>query len=37
MQQDLTQLYELLAGFPDQLMGVLLAYLVFKTLIDIIK
>lgn len=37
MQQDLTLLYEILAGLPDQIMAVLLAYLTIKTFIDVIK
>jgi len=37
MAQDLTMLYELLAGLPDQIMGLLLAYLTIKTFIDMIK
>lgn len=37
MEPDLTMLYELLAGLPDQIMAVLLVYLTIKTFIDMIK
>ena len=37
MDQDLTLLFEVLAGLPDQIMGVLLAYLAFKTFLDVFK
>ena len=37
MEQDLTMLYELLAGLPDQLFAVLLAHLTIKTFVDMIK
>jgi len=37
MAQDLTLLYELLSGLPDQIMAVLLVYLTYKTFLDMIK
>ncbi len=35
--EDITALYEILAGLPDQIMAVLLAYLCFKTFLDMVK
>jgi hypothetical protein len=37
MEQDLTMLYEILAGLPDQIMAVLLVYLTIKTFLDMVK
>jgi hypothetical protein len=34
---DISALYEILAGLPDQIMAVLLAYLCFKTFLDMVK
>ena len=37
MLYDFTTLEQILSGLPDQIMGVLLAYLTFKTFLDLIK
>ena len=35
--ENLNTLYEILVGLPDQIMAVLLAYLCFKTFLDMVK
>lgn len=37
METDPSTLAQILTGLPDQIMAVLLAYLTFKTFLDMIK